>query len=330
MARSSANFPRRWRGVALIAFVITIAVYGLLWRAGASEMRRLVSEWVDDQRAAGLSIEHGDIGIGGFPFQLRANIDDVVIAAPGEWRWRTPRLAVIAKPTLFNGLSFEPAGEQSLFVAGFGHLSTNARRIRASISGDGDAGWAFDLSLMNASTVIGDNDYIEAADFLIRVWSDPASPTTVSAEVIADGLVTQLAGDELSLDAFSANLALTRLDALQSPAPGQYWRAAGGRFEIERFQLVKEAAAISATGALELDMDDFPAGIIETEIINPQVFVEELSADGLVGAAQKDQLIATLTLAAIAGGGTVATPIELKNGIATIAGVKIADLPKVY
>ncbi|MEO1137587.1 MAG: DUF2125 domain-containing protein, partial [Pseudomonadota bacterium] len=104
MTGEAAKLRRRWLYLPFAIAGVIMAGYFLLWRAGAAEMKKAVAAWVEDQRAAGLVVSHGDLEAEGFPFFLRLHIADPDIAAPGVWRWRTERLTLDALPYDLNRL----------------------------------------------------------------------------------------------------------------------------------------------------------------------------------------------------------------------------------
>ena len=53
-----------------------------------------VEDWVEDQRAAGLTINYDSLNREGFPFFLRNSLNGVKISDGDQWRWETPRVII--------------------------------------------------------------------------------------------------------------------------------------------------------------------------------------------------------------------------------------------
>ncbi len=325
---STARLKRRWLYLPFIIAAVIVAAYGLLWRAGANEMKKYVATWVDEQRAAGFQVEHGEVRTDGFPFVLRALIDDASIAAPGQWRWRTDQLAIDALPYDLNRLVFSPSGEQRISVENAGAWRIEADDFRTSIASNKTSGWMFSATVGNAAIEPLANGASAQIDALVLdLAPDPADPATLTLKIAGDGFTTNDGGGEFKLARLEAALALTRTELLSAPDPAAAWRAEGGELKIAHFFAQNSQASLAIAGALHLDRENFLAGTLDTEVTNPAALVRAAGAAGLLNDQETEQAEAGLTLAAIAGGGKIAAPVILKDGVAEIAGVKIAPLP---
>jgi len=330
MTQNDGRLKRRWLYIPFLTGAVIFTAYGFLWRAGAAEMKKAVLAWVEDQRAAGMDVAHGEIKTRGFPFFLRAIIDDVAIAAPGEWRWRGEQLAIDALPYDLNRLIFSPAGVQTLTVQNFGVLRLDKGEIRASIANDDKRGWVFSANVAKASGALGFGDGgFEIGALVVDVAPDARNAATITLNLTGDDMRVSTGAAPLALQTLQTSLALTRTDALTGAAPQSQWRAAGGAFQINGLIAETGDARFSAQGEISLDHNNYPAGRLHTETANPAAFVRMLGDAGLLTAAETAQAEASLTLAAMAGGGKISAPIEFQNGVAEIAGVKIADLPRI-
>ena len=111
---------RRWLYIPWAIAAIVFLGYFMLWRAGASEMKKAVGAWVEDQREAGYNVSYGTLIADGFPFFLRLHIEDAHIAAHGLWDWQTERLTIDALPYDLNRLIFSTRSQQRISVANYG------------------------------------------------------------------------------------------------------------------------------------------------------------------------------------------------------------------
>jgi len=309
---------------------LIFAGYYLLWRAGAQEMMKAVDTWVIDQRTAGLDISHGAVKAEGFPFFLRVQIDEPDIAAPGEWRWRAETLSLDALPYDLNRLIFSPGGEQVLSADGLGEWRGSAEDLRASIANDKTRGWVFAVTVGGAA---GHRDADGASYSLASLVFDlapaPGDPATLTLNLAADGLEFSARDETYAVAQLQAALALSESHMFSAPAPAASWRGAGGELTISRFFADIENTKIAVAGGVHLDRNQYPEGSLKTEIQSPAGLANLLGKAGALSPEEADAAAAGLTLMAMTGGGKITAPIELKDGAAQIAGVKLADLPRV-
>lgn len=326
MAEHARRPSRRWiYGAAAVAAVVFIA-YFIAWRVAAAEMKRAVHDWVANQRAAGLEISHGAISAGGFPFIPRVHVDAPAIAAPGAWRWRGDALRIDVLP---RRLGFAPQDEQFLWAAGYGEWRATAGAVYFDFASDRKREWIFALKItQGAMTRAGDGAHIELASFDYTLAPDADDASTLVATFAAERLEAAAGGEAYALDHLQAALALSQTPWLVPPDPAAQWRAAGGALDIRKLNLALEEAEFSAEGAIRLDEYNRPAGLLQAELKNPAGLADFLTQTGALSPEEAESAAAGLTLMAIAGGGRIAAPIELKDGAASIVGVKIADLPR--
>jgi len=123
-------------------------------------------------------------------------------------------------------------------------------------------------------------------------------------------------------------LSLSANDMLETPTPAASWREADGALTITHFFADIENTKIAVSGAIRLDQNDYPQGALKTELQSPAGLANLLGKTGVLSQAEASTAAAGLTLMAITSGGKITAPIELKAGSVQIAGVKIADLPK--
>lgn len=308
-------------GIAAVIFV----AYVMLWRYGAGEMKKAVTLWVEDQRAAGFDVSHGALKADGFPFFLRLHVEEPHIAAPGAWDWRTQRLTIDALPYDLNRLIFSTRSEQELSLNNYGDWRIAAEDFRVSIANDKKRDWLAAVSIGDA-TATRELGGAEASlgELIIDLAPDEADLTVLTLNVMLVEAQANANENALNLDKLQTSLSVSEAYAMSD---ADAWRRAGGTLHIGGFFAQLEEGRFAAAGTLKLDGDGFPEGALKTEIIAPAPFIELLAKAGALNAQEAEKAAAALTLAAIAAGGKLTAPIELKEGAAHIAGAKIADLP---
>lgn len=333
MAETATRVSRKWLYIAWALGALVFLAYVLIWRYAAGEMKTAVNDWVADQRAAGLSVAHGPVTSDGFPFFLRVHIDAPDIASQDQWRWKADRLTLDALPYDLSRLIFSPTGEQWIETAEGGRWRYTADDLRASIAKDKERGWVFAVTIANAlSSQVDSAENLSLGELIVDVAPAPGDPSTLTLSLAARDIVYKYgpgADDPISVTRFDTALALSQSDMLIGPDPLEIWRRAAGKLTIMGLSANINGAELSLTGALAIDPEGWPDGKITTMIRKPAGLAPAIARTGALGPREAQAAAAGLAMAAIASGGAIEAPIVLENGVATIAGVKIADLPKV-
>ncbi len=329
MADRSSRISKRWLYVPFVIAALIFAGYYLLWRAGAHEMKKAVDGWVIDQRAAGLDVFHGPVTAEGFPFFLRVHIEAPEISLPEAWHWRAETLFLDALPYDLNRLILSPGGEQLLSVDGFGAWRGSAADLRASIANDKTRGWVFALTAGDAAgRRDSDGATYRLASLVLDLAPAPDDPAVLTLNLAANDLEISAGGESYEMVQLQTIASLSATDMLLAPTPAASWREAGGALTIAHFFAEIETMKIALSGAIQLDPNHYPQGSLKTELQSPAGLANLLGKSGALSQAEASAMAAGLTLMALPSGGKITAPIELKEGFAQIAGVKIADLPR--
>lgn len=79
-----------------IAVVLTV-LWGGYWVVGSTAVERGAAQWFDDQAAAGMTAEHEDISVAGFPSRFDLTVTKPYFADPATgWGWRAPFAQVLS------------------------------------------------------------------------------------------------------------------------------------------------------------------------------------------------------------------------------------------
>lgn len=328
MAEQSTRLNRRWLYIPFIIAGVIVFAYYLLWRAGAGQMKIAVGDWIDEQRQAGLVVNHGAIKSDGFPFFLRVHIDNPQIISTEEWSWRGERLSLDALPYDLNKLIFSTTGEQSVSAQSYGEWRINAEDLRASIARDSAREWVFSMNIGGAHAKRDqDGATLSLESLVFDLAPDSRDNTTLTLTLAAAQLDANIDGDAYTLNTLQTATSLSQAHVLADGAA--QWRSAGGILRITGLFADLEETKLSASGEVSLDANHRPIGAITTKIENPASFARMLGKTGVITHNEAEIAAAGLSLMAFAAGGLIEAPIELKDGEAQIGGVKIADLPRV-
>lgn len=329
-SEQAKRLKRRWLYIPFAVAGLIVLAYYLLWSAGAREMKAAVDDWVFEQREAGLTVSHGAVKADGFPFFLRVHIAEPDIASPDGWRWRGEKLSLDALPYDLNKLIFSPTGEQAVALKDYGTWRATADDLRASITRDKTRGWVFSFNIADAKA-IREEDGAEAAlgSLVFDLAPDVATPETLTLTLAASAFQATMSNESYDITALQTVSSLSQTHLLNSGDAVAAWRAAGGTLTVTGLFIDIEETQISAAGVVSLDKNQYPAGLMNTEIANPAGFARMLGRAGALTHNEAETAAAGLSLMSFASGGKINAPIEMKNGKAQIAGVKIADLPQV-
>lgn len=318
---------RKWLYAAWIGAALIVAIYYGVWRFAAGEMQKGVHKWVEDQRAAGLQVEHGSVRRDGFPFFLRVHVDTPKISSPDVFHWSADRLSLDALPYDLNRLILSPSGAQTFSSTEIGEWRYSADSIRASIANDEARGWAFAMNVEKGVASRSDGVSAKLGRLVYDLAPEVEDNSTLTLSLVSDDLAVSGADNEIAVSRFETALSLTQSPFLNSGAPLEDWRRQGGALKIHGMNAVINKAELSVAGEISLDADFRPAGVLNAILAKPAGLADILSASGALTREEADATAAGLGLAAMAQGGKIIAPIELTQGGAFIDGRKVAELP---
>ncbi len=322
----------------IIIFLIGIAIsHTVFWLVGAQKVRESVLAWIAEQQAAGLIAEHDTVKVKGYPLAWRMELSAVTLGqnAPDNpstslWRWRTNKLQVIVAPYRPTSLVLVPIGEQNFEGEGFGAWRAEWREIKVHLASDREIGWRASLEGQNAQITDlanGQSVTINAAALSVKPQNE--APDTITAAINLDeAALFKDDKEKIRAKILKAALTLTQTPALLTGAPS-VWRAAEGKLLLDHMIIDAEGAYGQFDGALALDEAGYPTGQVNAALQNPGNFARALGALGVITPETAKTAEAGLSLAAITQGGKIAAPIVMKNGAASILGVKLSKLPQV-
>lgn len=326
---NAARPPSKWWLYGpLIAGATLFAVYTALWMQGAAQMRRSITSWADDQRAAGLEVEYDSIAAGGFPFFLRGAVGNVSIGEAPGWRWSAPRLYVDALPLAPNRLVFSARDGHEIDTADFGRWRIEAPDGRASIESDKQRQWIVDVESGPGRIENSNGESLSAEHFLLTVAPAETDRRTLEASLAVSNLIARAGGAEISSPTVEAMIAFN--DPEKRTPEARAASAADGVLELRRVYIEAGGGKLTLSGVLSIDETGRPQGALKVQAIKPGAFARILGDFGAIGEGDAEALDAALSLASIAGGGKLKAPLVLEHGYASIVGVKILELPQIY
>lgn len=339
----SDDRPRR-RGL-LLPFVLLVAVvvvHAIYWVVVSGQIRSNAEAWISAQEAAGYTVTHEGLKVGGYPFRFSLRAEAPEIAAPvadGGWRASVARLAASAQFYDLNHWILTPDGAaivETVTEEGPARWRLTPQSARVSLSGSGGGttriGATIDTLVLEAET--GPAPGIEQIDAL-NLSGFLSDDDRLAVRVQADG-VRFASGlmDARIESAFDREAQVVRLDAVvtefaalaRSGDPAD-WRLAGGAFEINQAQLVWGAADVSGSGQITLDDALLPSGRLSLVVTDPETLIAALVEAGLVFDEQGDALRLAALMAPRRDGG-IALPFRLQDGAIFLGPARLGDFAR--
>lgn len=343
--RARARF---WGMIGFAALAFVAIAWSIGWVFLSIHLRASIDGWMDDRRAAGDRLTHGDRVLDGYPFQIRFIYDDVVWErTDGERRllvstdrlevsarpWRPVRLR-LSSPGPLTGAWQAPSLDVSLTAIGAeGTIDIGPRTLDR-----------FELDLREAVAVDRDRRVIARAARL-AVDADPSPDADLDDAGLATTLRLSLLAEALEpTDRVTPHLpfegpANGRLRAAVrgalpislDPAALAVWRDAGGVIDVDHLGVTWQPMDLTAEGTVTLDGLMRPEGAATAEIRGLPAMIDRAVTRGLL--AENVAVLLRLGTAAFSradsGGGppAIRAPITIQDGRLAVGPVKILRVP---
>ncbi|MEM9421724.1 MAG: DUF2125 domain-containing protein [Pseudomonadota bacterium] len=310
---SKGRAKRRYVIIPVIILGLIFAAYSVLWMQGAKLMKQSVADFVSDEQAAGHLVEMKRVRIKGYPFTLSAQIDDFTWSDPSEWSWSGEKLFIVTLPYDPSRLIFVPRGPQNVRV-GTSSYDIIADTLRVGL----EAG-NFSAETQGLST-ISEEGQLALGDLKANLIQNEDGTWILGAAV--------------------RDLVTTMQD--RSPVTTHFWNiAASGdvatpqKATIDATELALSdgmttpPAVVKLNGHIGIDHANYPEGKLNLSIRNYQILVELLEQQNLLSQDDLASIKPTLDAFANTGNDEIALPFTLRQGKLSMAGLPIADLPKI-
>lgn len=308
---------------AIVAAAIFLA-YLFIWLAGARQMRVAVEDFAQEQGARGNAVSVGRFAASGFPFFLRGALKDFEIAA-GAWRVAAPEAFIDADPLRPSRLVVSARKPFVVNFGGEGEWRIEAPDARLAVARDKERGWRLDVEAGAGRLIRIDREGAVAMNsFLLSAAPSAADAARIFVGVNAAGVTLSEPGRHAAFDA--VDLAFAISGATGEATSLRAWRDGGGAVDIQSAAAARGASRAEIRGEVAIDAQGYPAGRLDASIGDPAAFADALAAAGIIRSKDAGAARAALALIAIAGGGKVAAPIQLEDGEARLAGLRIAKL----
>lgn len=299
----------RWRFLLVIAVAVALlGGYTVIWFQGAKIMRSEIAAWVDAERAAGRTVEHGAISVRGYPGSLRAEVDAPRWADADAWSWQAETLYVITEPLNPRRLLLTPRGEQTATVDEQTY-TMRADDLRVSLTEDA-------VAVETAALTAEAGDAALSLGAARAAWNrnDDGS----AALGLSLGQLTYRRGED-AYEVVRLNAALSE-DADADLALNAFEGAVRAGEDATPVRL-------SGQGDVRLDDEGYPAGAMTVTVANTDALGPFLIETGVIDGSQQGLVDMAVTGFADTEGGA-SLPLTMRGGRLRVGPFAVADLPQ--
>ncbi|SMH59946.1 DUF2125 domain-containing protein [Azospirillum agricola] len=335
------KFRRRSGLILALLVALPLAGYALWWWQAARMVEQGLLAWVAEQRANGALVEHGGLAVDGFPFTLRATLEQPHLATRGA-EWRGGRLVAEAAPWNVTQVALSLPGEQRLTLVQAGQPPLD---LTARGGGTGHAVWSLAGTVERLRLSFTDLT-AQAAGLPMPIASldvsaaQPGEPpaahtaTGLTVGIIANGLtLPETTPPALGREVKRAELSARVLGRPPRPEPAglSAWSRDGGTVELDRLALNWGPLAVTMNGTLALDGDLQPQAALTAEIQGAPAVLDAVKPMMRPNeAAMARTVLAMLSRPTGPGGASVLTaPVTVQNSALFLGPLKVASVPRV-
>ena len=336
--------PPRFGLVVVALLLVLLGAYTAYWLVVARRITDGVAAWAQTERAEKIDAVWEKIGVEGFPFVCRVELENAVLRdgrlTPSP-ELRIPALSASARPWDFSSWRLMAPAGLSAVLAGGGQrppLKLTARTADGVLMTDPVAGASLWLSSTDITAEAGEAIPVSSADaWLILPAKPPRSHADPALGVALDLRQVQLPGMTSVLNDTIDELAFGI--TVKGAAPGGKlaqavadWRDTGGTVELDNLHLNWGGVGATASGTIALDRELQPIGGFSGAIEGYDQILTGLVQSGRMRAA--DAGLARLALAILAKAGPdgrpeIKTAFTIQNGQMFLGPAKLGKVPRI-
>ena len=336
--------PPRFGLVVVALLLVLLGAYTAYWLVVARRITDGVAAWAQTERAEKIDAVWEKIGVEGFPFVCRVELENAVLRdgrlTPSP-ELRIPALSASARPWDFSSWRLMAPAGLSAVLAGGGQrppLKLTARTADGVLMTDPVAGASLWLSSTDITAEAGEAIPVSSADaWLILPAKPPRSHADPALGVALDLRQVQLPGMTSVLNDTIDELAFGI--TVKGAAPGgklaqagAEWRDTGGTVELDNLHLNWGGVGATASGTITLDRELQPIGGFSGAIEGYDQILTGLVQSGRMRAA--DAGLARLALAILAKAGPdgrpeIKTAFTIQNGQMFLGPAKLGKMPRI-
>jgi hypothetical protein len=286
---------RKWIFGLGVPALLIVGYFGW-WFYLEGQLRGFVTAWIEDQRAQGVDVRHGEITTGGFPFSVHADLPaPSITTAAGQdmLSWQGETLRISFPPWDFLTYRFDSPGEHLVAMVGvdsFAKWSISAGSATGSWAiGSGGAG-ALQLDLRDVAVVdaLGQELSLASLAAAVDVASEDAPADEPRITATAD--LAELSLPEAMTTPFPPLIERvnTRLSLFAPIVPSSLpllnlvLRDYQGRIAVDKSVLEWGELSIETEGELSVDSSNYLTGRFPTRVAGYEDTIARLEQAGVV------------------------------------------------
>jgi hypothetical protein len=332
-------------GLAVVAvLLVLLGAYTAYWLIVATRISDGITAWAQTERAEKVAISWQKIGVAGFPFVWRVELENAALRdgrlTPSP-ELRIPAVSATVRPWDFGSWQLTAPEGLSAMLAGGGErppLKLAARSAIGVVAVDPQAGTNLWANLQDISVEAGAKVPISSADAWLSLPAKPPRSHAAPALGIALDLrqvqlpaMTSVLSDTIEELAFGITLKGAVPSGKLAQAVAE-WRDAGGTVELDNLHLDWGGVGANASGTIALDRELQPVGGFSGAIEGYDKILIGLVQSGRMRAA--DAGLARLALAMLAKAGPegrpeIKTAFTIQNGEMFLGPAKLGKAPRI-
>ena len=280
----------QWGLIVVFSLAVLLSGYGGWWYLVASQLRKNISMWVEQQTEKGVSIKFEKMSQKGFPGPIHLLITKPKMLKSGQqgWSWSGDILNLSINPWAVNQLRIDVMGLHQWKL----HKLDGVRKYEGSAKK-----WVGELTLkdgvldqinINLSTLeiknvnITDSLQVKEADIKVFKISEdaPSFKFRVRGLVLPNNLQTPLGRDVRHVDA--KGVFIGRLQLGKWPDFLEAWRDGGGALDFKYLDLDYPPLRVRGDGTVALDSKMQPIGVFGVKVGGVFETVDALYDQGLI------------------------------------------------
>ena len=332
-------------GLAVVALLLVLlGAYTAYWLIVATRISDGIAAWAQTERAEKVDISWQKVGVNGFPFAWRVELENAVLRdgrlTPSP-ELRIPAVSATVRPWDFGSWQLLAPQGVSAMLAGGGErppLKLAALTAIGVVAVDPQTGTNLWANLQDISVEAGAKVPISSADAWVilpprppRSHTEPTLGMALDLRQVQLPAMTSVLNDTIEQLAFGITLKGAVPSGKLTQALAE-WRDAGGTVELDNLHLNWGGVGATASGTIALDHELQPIGGFSGAIEGYDQILTGLVQSGRMRAA--DAGLARLALAMLAKAGPdgrpeIKTAFTIQNGEMFLGPAKLGKAPRI-
>jgi hypothetical protein len=328
-----------WLIIPWALFAVVVVGWLIYWNMVASSAEQRIAAWVQQQRAGGAQVSYQHMARHGFPVLMRLEIDGISYApAHGGWRLETSRADLNIEMLNPQHVIVQPKAPIAIVHGDNAVTNVSAHEMIISVRTEGDAlaqaGIEADDLRLDDPKQPG---VLTVTKVVANVRPDPRAAGDYQLAFVANGLalprpVRSFESFGLNVPLLRANIVVGRGDALMQSAqsdPLKPWLDAGGKLTFDALQIQWGPLDVTGTGDGGLDDQRRLSGRLVLPIKHPAPVLAAI-AEGPELDQSARRALQLLAAGYVISHRQLTLHVEAQNGVMTLEGLRVRDLPPVY